>query len=108
MNGKLIVKENLVMVPGLMNLAGMGQLEGYTHQATLIAMASQGIKREMMQEIQSLLAAEEHIEYGCTAIPGNGFLIRMLGYHGEQLFDCLHMIYDILNDAAQKNIGYAI
>jgi len=108
MNGKLIVKENLLMVPGLMNLAGIGQLEGYTHQATFIAMANQEIKKEMMQEIQGLLAAEENIEYGCTAIPGNGFLVRMLGYQGEQLFDCLHMIYDVLNDAAKKNIGYAI
>ncbi len=108
MNGKLIAKENLLMEPARMNLARIGQLEGYTHQATFIAMASHKIKTETIQEIHSLLSAEAHIEYGCTVIPGDGFLIRMLGYQGEQLFECLHMMYDILNDAATKNIGYAI
>ena len=41
LNNKLIIKENLLIQPGQINVNAIGQLEGYTHQASLIYLDNQ-------------------------------------------------------------------
>ena len=37
-NDKLVIKENLLIKPSVIDVNAIGQMEGYTHQATLICL----------------------------------------------------------------------
>jgi len=90
--GKLVVKENLLMQPRLVDLTAMGQLEGYTHQATLICLNEVASVVDLIKEVNEVLAIEHGLCYGISALPVNGFFVRVMGYKGEQLHNCLRRI----------------
>jgi urease accessory protein len=87
LNGKLVVKENLLIEPAKTNISAIGQLEGYSHQSSLLFINNKADCRYLMQDCIELLAPIEGIEYGISELPVNGFTIRMLGNKGEQLFE---------------------
>ena len=89
-NNELIIKENLLMQPSLVDVNAIGQLEGYTHQATLIYLNEKAQIKTLIKEITEFLTTKNEIEFGITAAPKNGIIIRLLGYKAEQLFDCLN------------------
>ncbi|MBW4891840.1 urease accessory protein UreD [Mucilaginibacter sp. HMF5004] len=93
LNGKLIIKENLLMQPGQSNLNAMGQMEGYTHQASLICIGYQTLK----EIINSYLTNEQHIAYGVTEGPKCAIIVRILGQKSEQLHHCLKYIAAMVN-----------
>ena len=93
---KLVVKENLLLQPALINVKAIGQLEGYTHQASMIYL-QKGINiKTLQQEIIKLLSAETNITAGVSITPVNGIIIRILGTGAEQLYNCLQKINLIL------------
>jgi urease accessory protein len=89
LDGRLIIKENLFMQPGSMNISGMGQLEGFTHQATLIFIHPTVPVKELISILSGWLDKQQQIIYGITCAPVNGIIMRLLGNKAEQLFDCL-------------------
>jgi urease accessory protein len=91
-NGKLVVKENLLLAPQQTRLEALGQLEGYTHQATFIFMDDTTPIENMVNMLAEELAAVTNITFGITLLPVNGFLVRLLGYGAEQLFLVLHRL----------------
>ena len=88
-NNKLVIKENLLMQPSLINVHAIGQLEGYTHQASMIYLEEDVDIKQFQQQLIELLSAEKNIEFGITAAPVNGLIIRLLGNGAEQLYGLL-------------------
>ena len=92
LNQKLIVKENLLLRPSKINVSAIGQLEGYTHQASLIYIDTKANINEIISKITESIARQNNVCFGVSALPVNGLIVRLMGYRGEQLYNCLHMI----------------
>lgn len=105
LSNKLIIKENLLMQPAIINVNAIGQLEGYTHQATLIYLNEKAQIKTLIKEITTFLSAQNEIIFGITAAPKNGLIIRLLGHKAEQLFNCLNTI--AADHLTKKIIEYA-
>ena len=95
-NNRLTIKENLFLEPHLMNLNSIGQLEGYSHQASLIYLKEDININEVSESINSYLVKQNDIIFGISETPINGLIVRILGQKAEQLYDCLKMIASIL------------
>jgi urease accessory protein len=95
-NDKLAIKENLLMQPSVINVHAIGQLEGFTHQASMIWLNEAADIKNLQQQLAGFLSAEKNIEAGITAAPVNGLIIRMLGNGAEQLYDCMQRINKII------------
>ena len=87
--GKLSIKENLVLQPATIQVDRLGQMEGYTHQASLIYLDRNKVQKKLTEVIGSFLSMQHNITFGITAAPANGIIIRILGYQAEQLHHCL-------------------
>ncbi len=83
---KLVVKENLMLLPGVFDLSGIGQLEGFTHQSTLLFINEQAPLPVLQEELASLLQSESGICFGISRLPVPGLAVRMMGSKAEQLF----------------------
>jgi urease accessory protein len=95
-NQKLVIKENLLMQPSFINVHAIGQLEGFTHQASMIYLQPAVDCKALQISIIELLSAEKNIELGVSIAPVNGLIIRLLGHGAEQLYDCLLLINNLL------------
>ncbi|PXV66314.1 urease accessory protein [Dysgonomonas alginatilytica] len=92
-NNKMIIKDNILIEPALMNIDSIGQLEGYTHQATLLHVNTRnGDINSQAEHIHDLLSLEEGIIYGVSQPAPNSIIVRILGSGGEQLFDSFREI----------------
>jgi urease accessory protein len=96
-NGQLIIKENLLISPATSNLSAMGQLEGFTHQASLICLNEEAEILSIKQLVTGFLSTQTNIAYGITSAPINGILVRILGHKAEQLYNCLLAISQLAN-----------
>ena len=96
LNGKLIIRENLLVDPSLINPVFLGQLEGYTHQSSLLCMghfSSDGV----VESIHELVSLQEEISFGLSMVPG-GIIVRLMGYKAEQLHNILVLIGTLLKN----------
>ncbi len=84
---KLVVKENVFLEPATMDATALGQLEGYTHQATLIFLNNYVDMKEIANDAKILLSGMDDLIFGISLLPVNGLIFRQLGYKGEQLFN---------------------
>ncbi len=107
LNNKLVVKENLLVMPKEIDVNAMGQLEGFTHQASFIFLQSEINTSVLREGIASMLALEQNLEFGISTLPINGLIIRMLGQGAEQLFDCMQRINNMLPAHIVKSATYA-
>ena len=109
LNGKLIVKENLLIAPKITEVNAIGQLEGYTHQASFIYINEKVSTTATIEKINELLAEEKEICFGISSLPVNGLIVRFLGNKGEQLHNILKKIGASLshNMSTAKPIAYA-
>lgn len=89
LNDKLVIKENLLMQPSVIDVHAIGQLEGFTHQASFIYLQEDADIKHLQTTLLELLAEEKNIDYGITITPVNGLLIRLLGHGAEQLHKLL-------------------
>ena len=88
LNKKLIVRENVLIEPAKRNIYAIGQLEGYTHQSTLLFINDSIDMKGLFEESKKLLSSIDNILFGISMLPVNGLIFRILGYKAEQLFDC--------------------
>ncbi len=95
-NHKLVIKENLLMQPSLINVYAMGQLEGFTHQASMIYLDEGPDMKNIHQQLLDLLSVEKNMEAGISVAPVNGLIIRLLASGAEQLYDCLQRMQEFL------------
>ncbi|MBC7886848.1 MAG: urease accessory protein UreD [Ferruginibacter sp.] len=96
LNNKLIIKENLLIEPATINLNAIGQLEGFTHQASLIYLHPTAAIKLLNEAVNDYLLKQTGIVFGITGAPANGLIIRILGQKAEQLHSCLKTIATLL------------
>jgi urease accessory protein len=99
-NRQLVVKENLLIKPAAMNLTAIGQLEGFTHQASLLYLNEKAPVNELSKTIIAYLAEQPGVLFGVSATPVNGLVVRLLGQRGEQLHNYLKMISQLIEQTA--------
>jgi urease accessory protein len=97
MQGRLAIKENWLVQPGITNLQAIGQWEGYTHQASLIILNNQDNIPLYYDAINHFLLQQQEISFGISTLPHSGLIVRILGYKAEQLFNCLNRIAMLTN-----------
>jgi urease accessory protein len=51
---------------------------------------------DLIEEILKFIRNEENISFGISEMAANGFVLRVLGNGGEQLFNCFQKIKDFL------------
>ncbi len=96
LRNKLIIKENLLIEPAIINLNAIGQLEGFTHQASLIYQHATAQVKPLSELVNAFLSEQTGIIFGITAAPENGLIVRILGHKAEQLHGCLKSIAALL------------
>jgi urease accessory protein len=95
-NGQLIIKENLFMQPAIVDPSLLGQMEGYTHQASMIIINNKSAIDANKETIYNYLTLLENVSFGVSVTPGNGLIVRVLGYKAEQLHDSLKHISTLI------------
>ena len=96
---RLILKDNVLLKPELMPLNSLGLLEGFTHQGTLAYLNTKGesttdLVEHFFKEMESLT----DVTYGISEIQADGFVLRILGNGGEQIFDFFKKVQSALWD----------
>lgn len=89
MDERMIIRDNLLMQPAVVDPGSMGQLEGFTHQASLIVYRQGMEVGEMADRVYGYLSVQEKIEAGVSVTAGGGLMVRMLGFGAEELHDHL-------------------
>lgn len=92
LEGKLVVKENLLLKPANMQLNAIGHLEGFTHQATLLYINESAVIESLLSLLDSDLQVAKDICFGISTLPVNGLVVRILGRSAEQLFVLLNRL----------------
>lgn len=92
LDNQLVIKENLLIRPSTMDMLALGQLEGFTHQASFVFLHPAMVVDALKEQCREWLSAEKDIEFGISSAPVNGLIIRLLGHKGEQLHHCLQHI----------------
>ncbi|WP_343706324.1 urease accessory protein UreD [Flavobacterium sp.] len=94
---KLILKDNVLLRPDIMPLSAMGLLEGFTHQGTFVYLNTKNEDVEdHIEHFFKELEALEDVTFGISKLESNGFVIRILGHGGEQMFDFFRKVQDVL------------
>lgn len=101
LNEKLIVRENLLIQPSVLDMHAVGILEGFTHQASLICVNEKLAVKKIMEIIRNEFTDNE-IEFGITELPLNGILIRMLGNKAEKLFEMNKRFAALIESSLQQ------
>ena len=100
LNNLLIVKDKIILEPQVKPINTVIQLEKYTHQATFMYLNTDksNVAYELIAEIQKIIEYEENLSFGISEMHVNGFVLRVLGNGGEQLFNCFQQIQSFLWD----------
>ncbi len=96
LNRKLVVKENILLQPLANNIHSIGQLEGFTHQSSLLFINNCAEIKQISEECCRLLSGIGGISFGISLLPVNGLIFRLLGNHAEKLFDCNNQLVDYI------------
>lgn len=92
---KLIFKDNILLRPQIIPLDTIGSLEEFTHQGTLVYLNTTNNNTEdSIEEIFEMMSLEKEVQFGISSLQNNGFVIRVLGHEGEQIFDCFQKIQE--------------
>ncbi len=102
MQKKLVIKENLLLQPSQFDVSIMGQLEGFTHQASMVCIHPTMNVPKLIPVLIAALHTQLNIEFGVSATPVNGVIIRLLGNGAEQLFSCLQQIFALLRQQLKQ------
>lgn len=102
-NGKLAVKENLLLRPSVMKLSGLGQMEGFTHQATVLFLHERINISSLTDAVYEHLSAVDEISFGVSALPVNGCVIRLLGHKAELLFALVKQLSTLVQSMQKTN-----
>jgi len=72
-------------------------LEGFTHQGTFVYLNTKNEDvKEHIEFFFKELEGLENVAFGISELESNGFVIRILGHGGEQMFDFFRKVQDVL------------
>lgn len=97
---ELIFKDKILFEPKVTDINALGQLEGYTHQATLFTYQNEISEDEMYEFLLESVKDQEEIEFGLSTTLMDAVVIRIVGNSGEQLYKILKKIEDNILAAA--------
>ncbi|WP_194776191.1 urease accessory protein UreD [Pararhodonellum marinum] len=93
LNQKLILKDNILLQPDKIDINALGQVEGYTHQATLMYVNSRNLEANAEVELMhEAMSKEEDLAFGVSQPLPQLVVLRVLGNGGEQLLDAFKKI----------------
>lgn len=97
-NDLLVLKDKIRLEPHICPVNTVIQLEEYTHQATFIYINTNNNQSvcDLIEKTIEIIKDEENISFGISEMAANGFVLRVLGNGGEQLFNCFQQIKDSL------------
>lgn len=98
LNNRLVIKENLLLKPSSTDITAIGQLEGYTHQASFIYINEIAPVNNLITALHELLKTVADICFGISALPVNGLIVRLLAYKGEQLYNLQKQIAEFITN----------
>jgi len=102
---KLIFKDNVILRPQTIPLDTIGALEEFTHQGTLIYLNTKNNNTDdSIEEIFEMMSHEKELEFGISSLQKDGFVLRILGHGGEQIFDCFQKIQEKMWHFKPENI----
>ena len=106
-NDLLVLKDKIILEPKVHSVNTVIQLEEYTHQATFIYMNTKGSHSicDLIEEVLGIIKDEENISFGVSEMAANGFVLRVLGNGGEQLFNCFQQIRDFFWDRKEDSVS---
>lgn len=94
-NDRLIIKDNVLLQPQKMPIQGIGILEGYTHQGTLIYFNTHKIDiKQYIAFFATAYSDDSAIAFGISQVQGDGFIVRVLGNGGEKLLKVFREIQE--------------
>ena len=99
------MKENVLIEPSKKNVHAIGQLEGYTHQSTLLFINDYVNLKKILKVCEEFLSGMEGITFGISTLPVNGMIIRVLGQKGEELFNCNNKLASLIQQLLQYNVN---
>jgi len=100
---QLAILDNICLRPSALSVEGLGQMEGFTHQASLLYVGSE-IQRKRA-EMDGCLVGMEGIAYGVSEGPAGSLVIRVLGNKAEPLYAVLREMAGML--LCSKPMSYA-
>jgi urease accessory protein len=103
LENKIVVRENLLLLPSLADPMTMGQMEGYTHQASLLYIGPQALENGFLDAVHEYISRQDDIMSGVSVLPANGIVVRLLGTGAETLHRHLKAIASSAIEN-QKNI----
>jgi urease accessory protein len=90
---RLILKDNILLEPALVDVQGIGQAEGYSHQATLVHVNTRsGDVGAAKALAESILDAEDGLACGISQPLPFLLVVRALANGGEPLYDAFQKI----------------
>lgn len=94
---RLALLENISLNPQTVPVDTLGQMEGYTHQASLLwIQEGDRPSKQTQDEIANFLGDSKDILYGISEGPADSLIIRLLGNAAEKLSDHLRTIQNII------------
>jgi len=87
LDGKLAINENVILEPSREPFHRIGQLEGFTHQSSLLFLNDVVDMSQVAVEANHFLSEKKDIIFGISRLPVNGLIFRILGQKGEKLFE---------------------
>lgn len=102
-NGKLMFKDRVLLEPEKMNMQALGQLEGFTHQATFfyykkdtdVKLLADFLMENRGDQNDEMMLGVSETAYG-------GLVLRMLGMSAEFLFDKLKECAALIKEKNQN------
>jgi urease accessory protein len=91
---QLVLVDNICLRPSVISVGGPGQMEGFTHQASLLYVGGLGMSRD---EIERYLAILEGTVYGVSEGPAGSLVVRILGNKAEPLHTALKVMAGMLS-----------
>ncbi|THU40617.1 urease accessory protein UreD [Niastella caeni] len=107
LHGRLVIKENWLVQPGITNVHAIGQWEGYSHQASMIILDKPETIAEAYETINNYLQQQNDITFGISALPDAGIIVRILGHKAEQLFNCQQRIAALITTNNNNLVKHA-
>lgn len=97
-NDLMVLKDKIRLEPHICPVNTVIQLEEYTHQATFIYINTNNNQSvcDLIEKTIEVIKDEKNISFGISEMAANGFVLRVLGNGGEQLFNCFQQIKDSL------------
>lgn len=89
---QLIFNDKVLFEPAKLDVNSMGQLEGYTHQATLFYYNKGADLEALYDMLLEFTEGEDNVEYGMSTTLLDAAVFRLVGQSGEQLYKIIKKI----------------